>query len=60
MPLDAFAERIPYRETRNYVKNILASYRVYRSIYSEDLPILATELSPSQIAAAPSARRPMT
>ncbi|MBI3024269.1 MAG: transglycosylase SLT domain-containing protein [Candidatus Tectomicrobia bacterium] len=32
-PLDVFIERIPYEETRNYVKRVLSYYREYRRIY---------------------------
>ncbi|MEK6710076.1 MAG: transglycosylase SLT domain-containing protein [Nitrospinota bacterium] len=32
-PLEVFVERIPFEETRNYVKRVLAYYREYRRIY---------------------------
>ena len=32
-PLPVFVERIPYEETRNYVKRVLAYYAEYRRIY---------------------------
>lgn len=31
MPLDAFLERIPFRETRRYVRRVLAHYSAYRA-----------------------------
>jgi soluble lytic murein transglycosylase len=32
-PADEFDESISYRETRDYVKRVLANYRTYESIY---------------------------
>jgi soluble lytic murein transglycosylase len=32
-PLDEFIERIPFRETRRYVKSVLANYAGYRSLF---------------------------
>lgn len=34
-PLDEVIERIPFSETRGYVKNILRNYEIYRHWYSE-------------------------
>ncbi|MCS7234918.1 MAG: hypothetical protein RMM30_02940 [Armatimonadota bacterium] len=31
---EEFAERIPYSETRGYVRRVLESYGVYRWLYS--------------------------
>lgn len=31
---ELFAERIPFSETRTYVKNVQAHYRIYRNLYS--------------------------
>ncbi len=33
LPIDEFAESIPFRETRNYVKRVFMSYRLYKKIY---------------------------
>ncbi len=33
VPIDAFIERIPYQETRNYVRRVWLSYWVYQRIY---------------------------
>jgi soluble lytic murein transglycosylase len=35
LPLDLFVERIPYRETRGYVKQVLADYFTYHALYGE-------------------------
>ncbi|MBF0279330.1 MAG: transglycosylase SLT domain-containing protein [SAR324 cluster bacterium] len=35
LPLDEFVESIPFRETRNYVKRVFMSYRLYKKIYQE-------------------------
>ena len=32
--LDAFVEQIPFKETRNYVKRVYRSYKIYKQIYS--------------------------
>ena len=32
--LDAFVEQIPFTETRNYVKRVYRSYKLYKHIYS--------------------------
>jgi len=33
-PLDAFVEQIPFNETKNYVKRVYLSYKLYKQIYS--------------------------
>jgi soluble lytic murein transglycosylase len=38
-PLDMFVETIPYDETRNYTKRVLASYFVYSWLYDDAQPI---------------------
>lgn len=38
MPLDAWVESIPYRETRQYVKIVLAEWDVYRGLSGDDAP----------------------
>ena len=34
MPVDAFVEHIPYRETRNYVKKVTSGYSAYIGLYA--------------------------
>lgn len=36
IPTDEFIERIPFRETRHYVKRVLGTYQMYRVIYSPE------------------------
>lgn len=33
LPIDEFVERIPYDETRAYVKRVMTSYLIYRELY---------------------------
>lgn len=33
LPVDEFVERIPYDETRRYVKRVMSSYLIYRDLY---------------------------
>ena len=33
-PLDVFVEQIPFNETKNYVKRVYRSYKLYKKIYS--------------------------
>jgi soluble lytic murein transglycosylase len=41
-PLDVFVEEIPFRETRRYVKTVIANYAAYRSLFGEaDGPVIA-------------------
>lgn len=40
-PMDIWVERIPFTETRRYVKRVLGSYNVYRQLY--DLEMLRLE-----------------
>jgi soluble lytic murein transglycosylase len=42
---DEFLETIPYDETRNYTKRVLASYFAYGWLYDRDLPRLPPRLS---------------
>lgn len=39
-PMDAWIESIPFSETRNYVKNVLAFMQVYSQLLGEPSPIL--------------------
>jgi soluble lytic murein transglycosylase len=34
-PTDEFVERIPIRETRHYVKRVLGTFEMYRTLYDE-------------------------
>lgn len=40
MPMDIWIENIPFRETRNYVKNVLAFAQVYGQLLGEPTPML--------------------
>jgi len=40
MPLDAWVESIPYRETRAYLKIVLAGWDTYRALAGEPPPDL--------------------
>ena len=42
MPMDVWIERIPFRETRNYVKNVLAFRHVYANRIGAPLPLLGS------------------
>ncbi|HEY2733675.1 MAG TPA: lytic transglycosylase domain-containing protein, partial [Polyangiales bacterium] len=53
MPLDAFLERIPFRETHNYVRSVLTHYAAYRAQKNLPMPNLAItlpKLQPDSIA----------
>jgi soluble lytic murein transglycosylase len=43
MPLDAFLERIPFHETHNYVRRVLANYAAYRA--QQNLPMTNLAIS---------------
>ncbi|WP_243338734.1 lytic transglycosylase domain-containing protein, partial [Anaeromyxobacter soli] len=43
MPLDAWVESIPYRETRGYVRIVLADWDVYRALAGEPAAPIAPE-----------------
>ncbi len=45
MPMDVWIERIPFKETRNYVKNVLA----FVQVYNEKLDMNATVLRDSEL-----------
>jgi soluble lytic murein transglycosylase len=58
--LDEFLETIPYDETRNYTKRVLASYAVYSWLYfpQQPVPQIGFDLRPpSTRAGRPAARR---
>jgi soluble lytic murein transglycosylase len=42
LPLDEYVERIPYEQTRNYTKRVLASYGVYTYLYEGGAPLALT------------------
>ncbi len=44
LPLDEFVERIPYRETRRYVRRVLETYMVYRRLNGKPMPNLLAKL----------------
>lgn len=50
LPLDEFIEEIPYKETRGYVKQVLADYFIYHALYGtpEARPSLSMSLPPPQ------------
>jgi soluble lytic murein transglycosylase len=53
MEVDRWIELIPYVETRNYVKNVLAYQQIYRTLRENELqPELFGELVPMQISGA--------
>ena len=43
MPIDVWIETIPFRETRNYVKNVLAFTYVYNQLLGSPAPILESK-----------------
>ncbi|MEM7098272.1 MAG: transglycosylase SLT domain-containing protein [Pseudomonadota bacterium] len=43
MPMDVWIETIPFRETRNYVKNVLAFRHVYAQRLNAPIPILTAQ-----------------
>jgi soluble lytic murein transglycosylase len=45
MPLDEFVERVPYRETRRYIRRVLETYMVYRRLDGKPMPTLISKLS---------------
>jgi soluble lytic murein transglycosylase len=40
LPLDEWVEDIPYRETRHYVRIVMADYALYRRLHGEPPPRL--------------------
>lgn len=45
-PLDEFVERIPYRETRRYVRRVLETLMVYRRLYGGETHTLLSTVRP--------------
>ncbi|HEU4405921.1 MAG TPA: transglycosylase SLT domain-containing protein [Polyangiaceae bacterium] len=55
-PFDLFVEAMPYEETRNYTKRVLASYATYTYLYDRGSVALALQLpgrAAGRVAAAP-------
>jgi soluble lytic murein transglycosylase-like protein/outer membrane protein assembly factor BamD (BamD/ComL family) len=46
MPMDAFVEHIPFRETRDYVKRVSAGYSAYLSLYAPPGTLLVPPETP--------------
>ena len=44
IPLDAFLERIPFRETKRYVRRVLGYYAEYKSLRGESLDLMSMSL----------------
>lgn len=51
MELDEFVERVPYRETRRYIRRVLETYMVYRRLDGKDLPKLVGRIERLPVAA---------
>ncbi|MHB8417646.1 MAG: lytic transglycosylase domain-containing protein [Myxococcales bacterium] len=47
-PLDEFIERIPFRETRRYVKSVLANYAGYRALFGQAGAVIDPERAPGE------------
>jgi len=47
-PLDEFVEEIPYPETRNYTKKVLASYMEYQRLWGLTPPSLSGIVKPGE------------
>ena len=47
-PLDEFVESIPYDETRSYVKRVISSFLIYRTLY-QDLRVGRKVTEPSSV-----------
>ncbi len=44
---DAFAEEIPYDETRRYSKRVLSSYFTYRYLLHGEIPVMPNQFTPA-------------
>jgi len=44
MPLDAFLERIPFTQTKRYVRRVLAYYVEYKALRGEKIELMAVNL----------------
>lgn len=47
LPLDEFVERIPYRETRRYVRRVVETWSIYRQLYGGARPKLPDTITSS-------------
>jgi soluble lytic murein transglycosylase len=53
MPLDAFLERIPFKETHGYVRKVLSFYALYRAqkaLPAPELSVVLPHLAPDDVA----------
>jgi soluble lytic murein transglycosylase len=48
---DEFIENIPYAETREYVKKVLANIEIYNSIYHQEIP--PADTAPERLSSLP-------
>ncbi len=53
---DEFIENIPYAETREYVKKVLANIEIYNSIYHQEIP--PADTAPERLSSLPFSFRP--
>lgn len=44
MELDEFVERVPYRETRRYIRRVMETYLIYQRLNGKPLPKLITKI----------------
>lgn len=47
LPLDEFVERIPFRETRRYVRRVVETWSIYRQLYGRPRPRLPDTITSS-------------
>ncbi len=48
MPLDAFLERIPFTETKRYVRRVLGYYVEYKALRGEKIELMTVSLPPER------------
>jgi soluble lytic murein transglycosylase len=48
IPLDAFLERIPFRETKRYVRRVLGYYAEYKALRGQPLDLMSMNLPPEK------------
>ena len=48
--MDLWVERIPYRETRAYVKAVAAAHRMYQQLYAPTIAVLPLDGVPAPTA----------
>jgi soluble lytic murein transglycosylase len=49
LELDEFVERVPYKETRRYIRKVLEAYMVYQKLEGAPLPELLTTMEARQV-----------